>query len=565
MSHTPSDTETILDEVQGQGALAKAKAFIRLSGPGWLQSAITLGGGSLAGALFLGVVGGYSMLWIQLCAIIMGVIMLAAISYVSLSTEESVFHGMRTHINPVLAWGWIIATLAANMVWSLPQFSLAYGAITENIADGLFEDPHGLAPKLIISFIILGVTVGVTQLYGNKGIGIKIYETILKIIVGIIVFCFIGVTVKLALSDNGIPLGEILMGFIPNPSLVFEPSKAYQEFLNAISNDAARAFWTDVVLQRQRDVIVAAASAAVGINMTFLLPYSMKAKGWGKKHRGLAIFDLSTGMVVPFVIATSCIVIASGYLFHAQPYEDVLVEENGTLALTQEASLSSQAAQINRMLAQRSTGDLADAPIESGELQIAAMVLPRSNMQFANSLEPLVGPTLAHVVFGFGVVAMALSTISILMLISGFVVCEMFGYPHGGIQHKLGTLAAATGVLWPFLWTGSSRAYLAIPTSVFGYTLLPVAFLAFFLMMNSKKLLGENRPVGGKRVLWNTLMGLSLVVTGSAAVSTAWTKGIRIDETTTLPVGKIFLIGFAIAIVIGHFYLKYKHKKEQSS
>ena len=45
------------------GGWEKYKTFAKLSGPGWLQSAITLGGGSLAGALFLGVIGGYSILW----------------------------------------------------------------------------------------------------------------------------------------------------------------------------------------------------------------------------------------------------------------------------------------------------------------------------------------------------------------------------------------------------------------------------------------------------------------------------------------------------------------------
>jgi len=54
-----------LESVRGSGPLAKAKVFSKLSGPGWLQSAITLGGGSLASGLFLGVIGGYEMLWVQ--------------------------------------------------------------------------------------------------------------------------------------------------------------------------------------------------------------------------------------------------------------------------------------------------------------------------------------------------------------------------------------------------------------------------------------------------------------------------------------------------------------------
>ena len=95
------DREDLLKSQQS-GPLATLRTFTRLSGPGWLQSAITLGSGSLAGALFLGVLGGTSLLWLQLVAIVMGVIMLSAISYVTLSTGERPFRAINTHINPVL-------------------------------------------------------------------------------------------------------------------------------------------------------------------------------------------------------------------------------------------------------------------------------------------------------------------------------------------------------------------------------------------------------------------------------------------------------------------------------
>ena len=45
-----ADRQMILDaKAKGRGALAKA--FLKLSGPGWLQSGITLGGGSLSSSL----------------------------------------------------------------------------------------------------------------------------------------------------------------------------------------------------------------------------------------------------------------------------------------------------------------------------------------------------------------------------------------------------------------------------------------------------------------------------------------------------------------------------------
>ncbi|MDY6069361.1 MAG: hypothetical protein SPI34_06530, partial [Opitutales bacterium] len=59
-----SQRELILN-AQKKGKMATAGAYMRLSGPGWLQSALTLGGGSLASSMYLGVIGGLAFLWLQ--------------------------------------------------------------------------------------------------------------------------------------------------------------------------------------------------------------------------------------------------------------------------------------------------------------------------------------------------------------------------------------------------------------------------------------------------------------------------------------------------------------------
>jgi hypothetical protein len=411
--------------------------------------------------------------------------------------------------------------------------------------------------------LILAVVTFVTFLYGSGGLGIRIYENIVKAVVGMIVVTFVLVVIKLAAGEPGLPLGQIFAGFIPDPSLIFAPSEAYQQVLATIDNETAREFWSDKAVAKQRTVLIAAASAAVGINMTFMLPYAMRARGWGKNHRGLATFDLATGLVVPFILATSCIVIASGFMFHGKPYEGVLEHSGEQIVVTADPAYARQAAEIQGMIAERSQGELANKSVETGELRLAAMMLNRSNRQFAKSLEALVGPNVAHLIFGIGVLGMALSTISVCMLISGFVVCEIFKYPLGGIQFKLGAMLASTGVLWPVLWTGASKAYLAVPAFVFGYTLVPVAFLAFFLMMNSRKLLGDSLPAGRKRITWNVLMGITLVVTGTASIATAWGASLPIAGTL-LPIGKIFIIGYGIAIIIGHYYLQSRMRQDET-
>jgi len=117
------------------------------------------------------------------------------------------------------------------------------------------------------------------------------------------------------------------------------------------------------------------------------------------------------------------------------------------------------------------------------------------------------------------VIGMAVSSIIILMLISGFVVCEMFGLPPKGNAHRLACMLPVVGVLGPFIWTGKAAFWLAVPTSVFGMVLAPIAYWTFFFLMNSRGVLGDAMPRGGKRVAWNVLM---LAAAGAATFGSVW-------------------------------------------
>jgi Mn2+/Fe2+ NRAMP family transporter len=523
----------MIQAAQKKGLGATFATFTKLSGPGWLQSAITLGGGSLASSLYLGVLAGYGMLWLQPFAMILGIIMLSCISFVTLSTGQRPFQAIRDHINPVLAWAWAIATLMANMVWSLPQFALANGVIQQNLAPELLGGDTG---KWINCFFILVVTVAITWCYGNGSRGIQIYETILKLMVAMIVLSFVGVVFKMGFSEQGLPLSQIIAGFIPDLSRMNTPAAGFVPLLEAIP-EGARAFWSDLIITKQRDVMISGAATAVGINMTFLMGYSLLAKGWDREFRGLTIFDLSTGMFIPFVLATSCVVIAASNQFHLKPAPGFLGETNdagaliapsgkatkdfnglvnsrikSTLTAAEKETATDAAALTALVQAKKNAGE-----ISAAETRLAATLVNRDVRELALSLEPLTGKGFANLIFGVGVLGMALSTITILMLISGFVICEMFGLPRSGWPFKLGCLAASTGVLGPFLW-GQAAAYLAVPTSVFGMVLLPIAYISFFLLINQKSLLKEHLPTGMARVVWNVLLFFAASVATAASL-----------------------------------------------
>src|SRR5690606_34161684 len=88
-----------LAEINKQPLRKRMGYYARRSGPGWLQAAITLGGGSLASALFLGVILEYNLMWLQPLAMIMGVIMLCAISYVTLSSQRRPFQAIKDFVS----------------------------------------------------------------------------------------------------------------------------------------------------------------------------------------------------------------------------------------------------------------------------------------------------------------------------------------------------------------------------------------------------------------------------------------------------------------------------------
>ena len=565
LSQVESDRQ-LLVSAQQKGTVPTMFAFMRLSGPGWLQSAITLGGGSLAGSLYLGVLGGTSFLWLQPMFMILGIVMLSAIGYVAMSTDERPFQAINRHVNPVLGWSWALACLAANMVWCLPQFSLANSVLEQNLAPGLYADT-GAGPfwgKMIVAMAILSVTILITWSYGSGHWGLKLYEILLKLMVAVIVICFVSVVWALA-SKGELSWGSILWGFLPDPTRLGRPAPGFNEALFAVSDESLREFWNSKILTVQFDKMAAAAATAVGINMTFLFPYSILRKGWSREFRGLQVFDLCTGMFIPFVLATSCVVIAAANQFHAKPVPGLVSsnqegkptakelksfrgimsarvkKEMGDEAYNEMISGQSQfkqittfnsklvespysgskAAAMKKLLGENAL-DLKIAAVPESERTIAAMLVERDANRLAKSLAPITGGS-ANYLFGIGVLGMTLSTITLLMLISGFVICEVFNLPSTGWSFRLACLPAAVGALGPFIWSKAGFA-LAVPTSVFGLMLLPIAYITFFILMNQKSLLKDEMPRGRSRWTWNILMALAAGVATVSSLYMVWSK-----------------------------------------
>jgi len=553
-----------LSELAGKGLLARWRGYFGKTGPGWLQSAVTLGGGSAMASLFAGAYLRYDLLWVQPLAMVLGVVMLAAVAHQTLSTNARPFGAMKRYFHPSAAWAWAIATLVATVIWHLPQYALAAG-----MTEDMIRSATGLAAAttqqtwvlLAVGGGFLVISTAATWSYGSGGRGVRLYERMLKCLVWMIVLAFAVVIVRSSL-DGRIRWGSVGRGFLPL-KLPTDPTGF--------------------------SVVMAALGAAVGINMTFLFPYTLLGRHWGRAHRGLARFDLVTGMLLPYCLATSLMVIAAGCTIYdilenytAADFKDLpalarkltaagrsgaatpagrvwaMLDEHTRQHVRQVArtgragpdAAAHVAAGLNAVLMSpefysgehfrgvrlppqaahlltRPRAGLSDKSLRLLNRQAIDSAFPELLKALPLKIPPAkaaamiqaagVGKAFSRFVFGLGILGMALSTITVHMLMCGFAACEIFGIEPAGWKYKLACLIPAPAVLGVVLWKRIGT-WVGVPTSAVCGLLLPIAYVGFFVLNNRRAYLGKDLPRGGKRLLWNAAMLVAIAVVVASGV-----------------------------------------------
>ena len=424
------------------GVLKRWRWYFSKSGPGWMQSAQTLGAGSATASLFAGAYLQYDLLWVQPIAMALGIVMLMALSHQTLSTGIRPLSAMKTYTNSALAYTWVVAALLATLVWHFPQYALAAGMAEDMINAATHYRPENQPAStgllLGIAFALLVIATACVWNYARGRKGIKIFEKIFKMMIWLVLAAFTVVVVLLSIKGK-IAWGKVWTGY--TGFHVPTDEKGFTTLMGALS-------------------------AAVGINMTFLFPYTLLARGWGKEHRGLARFDLLTGMFIPYTIATSLMVIAAG------------------------ATLYDPAKWATQRL----------SPIQAASM--FQEVLPIWTSRF---------------VLGFGFVGMAFNAITMHMLVCGFAFCELFGIEPGGWKYRLACLLPVPGVLGVLFWN-KMGPWIGVPASAISGILLPIAYIAFFILNNRKKYLKEDTPRGGVALAWNIGMLIAIGVVAANAV-----------------------------------------------
>ena len=433
--------------VKGPPFLRRMLGYMKLCGPGYMQSAMTLGASSIASCVLYGALMGYELLWINPIAILSGCFVLAAIAKLVCSTGERPYESFRRRIHPSLAILWGISALVGTMVWHFPQYGLtANGVITVGQAFGCeFGSTVG---RTMIGACLLSCACRVVWLYQSGSKGVRIFEQATKIMVWGIVFAFAFV----ALS-TGIRLMPFLRG-ITGVTFV-------RDLLDGGIDSRA------VV------PIVGGLAAALGLNMVFLYPYSLLRKGWDKRQQELAYFDLFSGMLVPFVFATTFMIIAVA---------NTLGPAEGT---------------AGRVL--------------SDIRQVIPVLAPSLGKVLGNDQA---GVFLTQLLLGFGMGMIGFTTVVMQMLACGFIGCEMFGLKHEGRAPFLFALlpvAGVYGVMIKLPWQA------AVVGASLNAPLMPIVTLCFMILLNKRSFMGEQTPCGMRRFGWNLVLVLSIVLMTVAA------------------------------------------------
>ena len=209
----PSEETRQLRAVAAKPALQRLPTYLRLSGPGWLQGAMTLGGGSAITSLTIGAVYGYELLWVQPLAMLIGCIMLFALSHQTLSIGERPFVAMARFVNPAVAWAWAIAALVSSIIWGFSHYPLSAGMLEEIIEVGTgfsLRESGGWARELYLFALAVAVWCACAWTawnYGSGGSGVRLFETGIKLLSTMIVLSFAWVVISASHNpfyDNGI-------------------------------------------------------------------------------------------------------------------------------------------------------------------------------------------------------------------------------------------------------------------------------------------------------------------------------------------------------------------------
>jgi len=559
VSHSSKEAN-LLEKAQGRGGIHKFIGFSKISGPGiWLALA-ALSAGSLVGSIGLGQWLGAGGLWVQAFAMLLGVFSLWAISQIVLNTQQSLFSLMKNDWNPSLAWWFGASALITNFAWCMPQFR--FGAeITGSVLMPFLDNKGG---KIGVAFVMLCFSIFLSFWYERSGLNSKLIQWVFRIILLSIITCLV-LSIWMVLPGSNLSWVQILSGFVPDVDVISKASTPFENLLDQTGE--FRSFWEDKLVARQKDLTLITFSSALGVNLLFALPLLLLGRGWRRRHNQFAKFNLFFGLLLPFVLCSSCLTILSA-VAHQKMLQS-FTDDSKDVSVSTEIHQDS----VHHLLRERITLEIGKgnfdklppfqqeelvASLPQAELHLAQVVTPTDTKKWIHLLSRSNNHSVQYLL-GLTVLLLSFSTIVVLMVLNGHLVCEIMGKPHKGAPFQSGSLLLAITSVGPFVWSNQD-GWVADPSYFLSLAILPYVLLSFLLMLNSKEMLGRQCPQGIMGMAINLGASLSFLFLGSSSFYLVWNH-----NWGNFPVGQALVTLIGVLVLIGYFSLKNKKLSQRLS
>jgi manganese transport protein len=273
-----------LEDIKTKPPLLRLGGYLRLGGPGFMDSALTLGAGTMTAAMLSGAIFGYRTMWILWVSMGIGMFMMAAMARftcrggIAIIAAQNKYHG------------WIVGSLLTALIGNVAvAIIFNYGQVS--LGTHLIESLTPLVgfefPRQINWVVYMAVTSAIVLSYGREGKrGIKFVESFMKVSIGIMLLCF-GACLVLVGVDWG--------GFFRGIFVPWLPSGV-----------------------EGLDLFIASSAAAIGVMDWVFFNYAGLARGWGRKHESLARFDIFIGLFLPFILVNYLVISVFAGTLHQQ-------------------------------------------------------------------------------------------------------------------------------------------------------------------------------------------------------------------------------------------------------
>jgi Mn2+/Fe2+ NRAMP family transporter len=263
-----------LERLRGRSFPFKFLGYLRLGGPGFMDSALTLGAGTLTAAMLSGSTFGYKTMWLLWVAMGLGIFMMTAMARFTCRGGFRVIQVQNRY------HGWAVGSLMTALVGTAAVaviFNYGQYSIGTHLIESLTPLMGFKFPRSINWVVYMVITSILILSYGRRGRrGIALVENFMKLSIGIMMVCF-GACLILV----GVDWGAMLRGMtIP---------------------------WLPAGV-KGLDLFIASSAAAIGVMDWVFFHYAGLARGWGRRHESLARFDIGAGLFLPFILVNYLVI-----------------------------------------------------------------------------------------------------------------------------------------------------------------------------------------------------------------------------------------------------------------